>query len=224
MSATELRMALPRAGAFNRHIAVWLKNRIAGYYDCTLLNHGESDFSTKYSILGFNASRVVAWITYNTDWGGPHPNADQDYEVWNLGSAAPVDPWDFIKDSSWTGQCEPAKPDAYVPAAQCTNRDPRNADCVRRPPPKLLAIVSRKLKRDSDGQSDCKDTSDDLTLSPLALYPTPKGMVSSTVLAHAMQACDDDVDVDRSALMPFLTDQGKTFMQSFISAEYTPRG
>lgn len=201
VSMTELPATMPHAASFNASMRAWFAGSVAGYYECAFSSSYGPDYNDTYDVELLSPTWLVARHNWSGYCGGAHPDAETDYTTWDLATGKTVSPWDFLQDSHW---------DYMKKAGHCA--DP--ADCLRRPPSALAAILVERFNKDNEGNGDCEGALAGDTLDYLQLHPTRDGLVFSTSFAHVIQACDEDIALTWKTLTPFLTRRGKAVMQS----------
>jgi hypothetical protein len=196
VSVTTLVGEDPRSLAFNATMLAWLDEQIAAYRDCAkgTPRGREVDFHRKREIALRAGSWVIVAESFDSFCGGPYPNSGTLHLTWNLDSGSPVEPWTWIRDSK-----------SCSPASECRYSAPDALNGL------LLAHAARNKAHD-----ECADTLN--ANRSYAVWPSARGLVFGTAFAHALQACDETIELRYDALLPYLTEQGSTQLKTLTDA------
>jgi hypothetical protein len=194
--------------SLNERLANELRIGAASYFDCPVsgelptpanVQKKKPDYSSSITPLFWNERWVSLAQNSSGDCGGAHPFSDTNRSTWALSTGAPVSLWTWIKASR--------KPDALP--------DYDDYDFNYAAPEKLNRLIVAKAvqarlafnPKEAQEDSGCLDalttnTQYDITLGT-------KGLVFSHHFPHVSQACDDNIEIAYSRLLPFLTEEGE---------------
>jgi hypothetical protein len=193
--------------SLNEHLANELRVGVAGYFRCPGPNELPTPASIKTKKPDYSSS--IALLFWNERWVslaqnsrgdcGTHLFSDTSRSTWALSTGAPVNLWRWIAASR--------KPDALP------DYDDYNLNYAA--PEKLnRLIVAKAVKarppfnsRDAQAESGCLDALTTNTEYEITLGA--KGLVFSHHFPHVAQACNDDIEIAYSQLLPFLSAEGK---------------
>ena len=200
LSIVELPDSVQNAAAFNAAMRAWLREQIVGYFDCAswTTSEGQVDFNQQRRIELRAGNWVVVAESSDLFCGGAHPSGGVVYQTWNLELGKTIEPWSWIRDGKL--KCD------------------YSTDCGYGAPDKLNAIILAKATRNKDGD-ECADAVNENR--SYGLRPSSAGLVFATAFAHAIQACDEDIELSLAEVSPFLTVQGKAELKSLIDAAST---
>ena len=194
--------------SLNERLANELRIGAASYFDCPVSGElptpanaqkEKPDYSSSIAPLFWNERWVSLAQNWNGDCGWAHPFSDINRSTWALSTGTPVNLWNWIAASR--------KPDASPDS---------DADYFNYAAPEKLnrLITAKAVKarlafnpKEAQEEPNCLEalttnTEYDITLGAA-------GLVFSHHFPHVIQACDDDIEIAYSRLLPFLSAEGK---------------
>ena len=204
ITAIELLDDAPNAKAFNATIREWVRDQIAGYYDC-LSSAPQGDFSEELEIQWRADPWIVMREIFQADCGGAHPSRGITSWVWNLAERKRIEPWRWIVT---VGKSE----DCPYPG------------CEQQPTDELNDLIVAAATRNKGGD-ECSDSVNEYRKYGFyQLRPSAGGLVFSTDFPYAAQACDEDIEIPWKKLEPFLSVQGRKAMRTIRQASSAKPG
>jgi len=198
ITAIELLDDAPNAKAFNATIREWVRDQIAGYYDC-LSSAPQGDFSEELEIQWRADPWIVMREIYQADCGGAHPSRGITSWVWNLAERKRIEPWRWIVTIGKSEDCP------YL-------------GCEQQPTDELNDLIVAAATRNKGGD-ECSDSVNEYRKYGFyQLRPSAGGLVFSTDFPYAAQACDEDIEIPWKKLEPFLSVQGRKAMRTIRQA------
>ena len=186
----------PRNLAFNATMLAWLDEQIVAYRDC---GNGtprgrEVDFHRKREIALRAGRWVVVAESFDSFCGGAYPDSGMLHLTWDLDRGNAVEPWSWIRGSK-----------SCSPATECRYSAPDALNGL------LLAHATRNKAHD-----ECADTLN--ANRSYSVWPSVRGLFFGTAFAHALQACDENIELRYDALLPYLTEQGGAQLRTLLDA------
>lgn len=186
---------ISRAPRLKQALDNWENESVSQFYDCAFgMAEGRDgdttpDFSQELVPIYWSERLLVLRESYSNYCGGAHPSGGiSGYRVWDLSADRAVDVWKWIKGSDHPG---------HITSKRL-----------------LKLLAARYSRRNEKGEGSCADV---LTWDGYALfYPTTTGMVFSPSLSHAIQACEEDIEISWADMGPFLSPTGKKGLQILI--------
>jgi len=194
--------------SLNERLANELRVGAANYFDCPVSSElptpakapkEKPDYSSSMTPLFWNERWVSLAQNSSGDCGGAHPFSDTNRSTWALGTGMPVNLWTWIK-ASRKPDASPDDDDDYFNYAA-----PENLN-------RLITAKAVKARlafnpKEAQEEPNCLEALTtnveyDVTLGA-------KGLVFSHHFPHVAQACDDDIEIAYSRLLPFLSAEGK---------------
>jgi hypothetical protein len=200
----------------NERLANELRVGVAGYFGCPGPNElptpasiktKKPDYSSSIALLFWNER----WVSLAQNWRGDcgtHLFSDTSRSTWALSTGAPVNLWRWIAASR--------KPDALP------DYDDYNLNYAA--PEKLnRLIVAKAVKarppfnsRDAQAESGCLDALTTNTKYEITLGA--RGLVFSHRFPRVSQACEDNIEIAYSQLLPFLSAEGEKQVAFLIAS------
>lgn len=189
--ALELGPEVPHAARFNRFATDWLQEQATFAYDCergASRPGGALDRSLE-PVFWSDRLLVLRDAMPEVYCGGAHGNASLSYVVWSIPQGQQVDPWVWVQGGQGAVGSLPAK------------------DGPDMPRPLRRLIIAKHPRND-----DCGEHMGFMGID--APYPVAQGLVFNTSFAHAVRACNDEVQLSWKLLLPYLSRQGRELMQA----------
>lgn len=194
--------------SLNERLASELRIGAASYFDCPVrgeeltpanVKTKKPDYSSSIALLFWNERWVSLAQNSSGDCGGAYPFSDTNRSTWALSTGAPVDLWRWIAASR--------KPDALPDDGAGYFNYAAPEELYR-----LIAAKAVKARlafnpREAQEVSNCLDALTTYTEYEITLGT--KGLVFSHRFPHVSQACDDNIEIPYSQLLPFLSAEGK---------------
>jgi len=165
------------------------------YVACSLSAAGEFGEEGQYRHTVTPALILPHWLVSaeasSFSCGGPGPDLETRYQVFDLTAGAKVDPWSWFDGPP---------------------RNPKSLDPFEARP-QLKALVEAAWRRAIAQSRDCADADPD----EWDIHPAHEGLAFSPQLAHAPAACAADAVIPYPSLAALLTPAGKTAIASITT-------
>ncbi len=190
VSSLELIDKTEASVALNERLKHELQAEMANYHGCRTRTDGKDaaqtapDYTTGIEPVFWN-ERWITFLQRTSGYcGGAYPFSGFSYTTWDLTSGKKI-----ILDT-WLDQSE-------------SSRSRLNKIIAGKAVKQRLALYPQEARE----ENNCLAVIRENTTYELSLRK--KGMVFSSTFPHAMQACDDNIEIPYSELSPFLTQAGK---------------
>lgn len=172
----------------------WERESVAQFYECAFGLVGRNDlnapdFHQELAPLFWNANLLVLRENYSNYCGGAHPNGGvSDYKVWDMLGDRPLEVRSWLKGSGNSTKISSKR---------------------------LLKLLAARYGRHNEtGADGCADALEGNEY--YRMYPKTTGMVFSPSLPHAIQACEEDIEIPWAKMQPFLSPAGQKAIQVFV--------
>jgi hypothetical protein len=197
--------AIDGAGAAAGRINAALREPLGEWLDCVRAPLRHSPYEGSYHVTLTPAMITRRWLSvvnrYDDFCGGVHPNAGQTYWAFDLASGRGIDLRDWFNGRA-VKRAGPAGTGEEIKTLQ----------------PEFRSFL---LAGPRDQDAECDEVVGNEEYWNVGL--TPAGLVFAPQLAHAVQACGEEIVVPAARLAPFLTPEGAAYLREIEAERGRPR-